>query len=322
MTSILQVYRALPIPGGDVFAVAEHPEHRDVLIGKDATGAPAVVVQHSTREDGVPVVLRNAMLIPCARVVITRGQATEEIDAAVYRCRAPSQVLREYFVVSVAGIVASALRAGTFDAATVLRQLAELFHRLALPATRSLQGFWGELFLISESTTPTSMLDAWHADSYEQFDFARGAERLEMKTCGSLPRTHHFSLGQIRPAGDVIVFVASLVCRRSTAGADVHALLDKVRQLAISPNQRAKVELLAADVLSDDSDVSDVRFDLQEARASLRFFCGADIASVPRDLPEGVSNVHFDALLSESAPLAAAPSGSWLLAAAWPAERR
>ena len=318
MTSVLQVYRALPIPVGDVFAVAEHPEHRDVLIGRDATGAPAVVVQHSTREDGVPVVLRNAMLIPRARVAITRGQITEEIDAAVYRCRAPSTVLREYFVVSVAGIVASALRAGTFDAATVLRQLAELFHRLSQPATRSLQGFWGELFLIAESTAPAAMLDAWHVDPYEQFDFARGAERLEMKTCSSLPRTHHFSLGQIRPAAGVAAFVASLVCRRSTAGVDVHALLDKVRLLAISPEHRAKVELLAADVISDDSDIGDVRFDPDEARGSLRFFRAADVPSVSRDLPEGVSNVHFDALLTETAALVGAPFDSWVLAAAWP----
>jgi hypothetical protein len=321
MTSVLDVYRALPTPFGDVFAVDEHPEHSDLMVAKDATGAPAIIVRNVVGDRLLPVVLRNAILLPHARVVIRRGESEVEVDAAVYRCRTSTPILRDYFVVAVAGIVAAALRAGSVDASGVLRQLAELFHRLELPSTRSLQGFWGELFLIAESTNPTLMLEAWHADPYERFDFAAGVERLDMKTCSAPPRRHRFNLSQLRPRGKVSPFIASVICVRSSAGTSVQELLEDVRDLAAPPQHRAKVELLVADVITEDANLHEMRFDREEARASLRFFRAQDIPSVDADIPEAVTNVHFDVFVADSMALAAAPEEEVLIRAAWPADQ-
>lgn len=319
MTSVLELYRSLPTPEGELFAVGTHPEHNDVFIGKDADGGPAVILKRAvTGGASLPVVLRNAILLPTARVSIRRGEVEEEIDAAVYRCRAVSTALREYFIVAVAGIVSALLLAGTFDAAAVLRLLAELFHQLEQPATRSLQGLWGELFVIIEGTSPTTLLDAWHTDPYEHFDFARGPERIEVKTCTSPLRQHHFNLTQLRPAAPTKSYIASLMCSRSAGGDNLYDLLDEVRLLATTPAQRVKLELLVASVIRDDMDITDIRYDREHARTSLRYFRAEDVPSVSRDLPNGVTNVHFDAVVPDALAIATPPTDTdALMAAAW-----
>ncbi len=47
----------------------------------------------------------------------------------------------------------------------------------------------------------------------------------------------------------------------------------------------------------------DLGFDAERARGSLRFYDGASIPSVPAPVPEGVSNVRFDADLEQVEPL-------------------
>ncbi len=323
MRSVLDAFRELPVPSEGLFSVESHPLHSEMLLGKDSAGAPAVIYSGKILHDGaIPVRLRNVLLLPRARIEVRRGDVTSVVEAAVYHCRAESLPLREYFIVAVASILSSQLRAGRFDAGGVLRQLAELFHHLEAPGRATVQGLWGELFVLCESSDPETMLEAWHGDPYEHFDFARGADRLEVKTCGSEDRQHHFSLAQARPATPIQAHIASLVCARSVGGVSIQELAEKLRGLAKNPIHALKLEMLLLEALGDALvDSSDMRFDLQRARASLRFFPAETIPSVSAELPPGVRNVHFEARLTEALalPLNGVPEQGSLLASAWPA---
>jgi hypothetical protein len=325
MRSALEIYRALPAGQGDAFAVEAHPLHQELLVAKDSSGAPAVICASTAPTTAaIPVRLRNVLLLPQAQVEVRRGDDHHLIEAAVYRCRAASTPLREYFIVSVASIVSSLLTAGQFDAGSVLQQLAELFHRLETPARSTVQGLWGELFIVAESTRPAILLDAWHSDPYEQFDFAQGSERLEVKTSASADRRHHFSLSQARPASSIRAVIASIICTRSTGGVSLEDLAQRVRGLAKNPLQAIKVEMLLAEAVGDALVESlDTRFDRELARASLRFYPTDRVPSVSADLPEGVSNVHFEVQLREVSAMSHSdmPNYGSLLEAAWPRER-
>jgi hypothetical protein len=322
MRSALEIYRALPVPHDDVFSVEAHPLHPELLVAKDSSGAPAVILASNVpTASAIPVRLRNVLLLPQARVEVRRGDDRRLIEAAVYHCRSASTPLREYFIVSVASILSSLLAAGQFEAGSVLQQLAELFHRLETPARSTVQGLWGELLLVAEGAQPGALLDAWHSDPFEQFDFAYGPERLEVKTCTSSARRHHFSLSQARPAAPIRAVIVSIICTRSTGGVSLEELARKVRGLAKNPLQAIKVEMLLAEAVGEALVESlDIRFDRELARSSLRFFPTDRIPSVSADLPESVSNVHFEAQLTEALALSHSeiPAHGSLLLAAWP----
>jgi hypothetical protein len=325
MKSALDIYRALPAGQGDAFSVESHPLHQELLLAKDSSGAPAVICASAVPTTAaIPVRLRNVLLLPQAEVEVRRGADHHLIRAAVYHCRAASTPLREYFIVAVVSIVSNLLAAGQFDAGSVLQQLAELFHRLETPARSTVQGLWGELFMMAESPQPAVLLDAWHTDPYEQFDFAQASERLEVKTSASADRRHHFSLPQARPASSIRAIIASTICTRSTGGVSLDDLAQRVRGLAKSPVQAIKVEMLLAEAVGDAlAESLETRFDRELARASLRFYPTERIPSVSADLPEGVSNVHFEVQLREVSALSPsdAPEYGSLLVAAWPRKR-
>lgn len=106
-------------------------------------------------------------------------------------------------------------------------------------------------------------------------------------------------------------------------GVNIQELVEMLRTLAKNPVHALKVEMLVAEALGEAlADSSDMRFDLQRARASLRFFAAETIPSVSADLPPGVCNVHFEARLTETLALplsGGAPAPGSLLAKAWPA---
>ena len=101
-------------------------------------------------------------------------------------------------------------------------------------------------------------------------------------------------------------------------------LAQRVRGLAKNPLQAIKVEMLLAEAVGDAlAESLDTRFDRELARSSLRFYPTDRVPSVSADLPEGVSNVHFEVQLREVSGLSHSdvPNYGSLLVAAWPRER-
>jgi hypothetical protein len=79
-----------------------------------------------------------------------------------------------------------------------LESLIELFRMLTIPPKESVQGLWGELYLMAQANDPVRLAGAWHARPEELFDFSEGAELLEVKSAAGYDREHHFSLDQLR----------------------------------------------------------------------------------------------------------------------------
>ena len=52
-----------------------------------------------------------------------------------------------------------------------LRDLVNLFRALNQPSGKSVQGLWGELFLIHASKDPIKTLKAWHSHPRDKYDF-------------------------------------------------------------------------------------------------------------------------------------------------------
>ena len=238
--------------------------------------------------------------------ISTAGGAEERGCFTVICCTDESHELQSYFL-RVAGALVATLGPNPLRLEIVhaLESMVELFRVISAPAKKSVQGLWGELFLISQGTRPAALASAWHDRPEERFDFHDGAEVLEVKSAAGYDRVHYFSLEQLRGPAYAMVVVASLFVVRVGAGLSLRELLDRLRlQLCEQPDLVLKVEAIVGSTLGVAlREALDESFDEEVAATSLAFYAADAIPSVPKPIPAEVTDVHFKADLTFLEPL-------------------
>lgn len=138
------------------------------------------------------------------------------------------------------------------------------------------------------------MIDAWHSESMEHFDFSRGSERLEVKSSSRRSREHVFGFEQVYPPSGASVLIASVHVEEQTNGRSLGDLWDRVVDAAPDAEARLKVERVCAEALGQDLGAGRAfSGDWNVAVESRAFY---DVAAIPRpsaDCPPGVSQLRF-----------------------------
>ena len=300
--------------------IAERPRHR---IAVDRHGLPALLIDVVDAEGtGPPLVLEHIRMqqgVDC-RVTEPDG-STESRRLTILRCTDNDPITREYFL-RVGGTVLEAIGAAPTSEAVnrTIERLIELFRALAAPPRKSVIGFWAELFVISRSRHPATLVRAWHQSPDERFDFGLGEDRLEVKAAIGRVRRHHFSLEQLLPIPGVNVLIASLLIERSAAGPSLHELVESIRShVAGDAAQILHVDTVVALTMGTAWRAAmDERFDANFAEAKLEYFRPNDIPQPPSPMPSEVTEVRFVSALTgcPSVPSDELRSGAGLFAAA------
>jgi len=302
----------VPIPGRDrptfsTLLLGEGP-HR---LGKDIHGAPALLVATDAAAGGVPpapIELEHVRVMYDVQCLLWHwSESFGEALFTLVQCLTSDRTLCGYFLSVIEGVVPLlGPRPSDQSVHEVVRSIAELFRALTLPAKKSVQGLWAELFMITESSDPCSTADAWHATPSDAYDFSAADQRIETKSSGNRERRHHFTLEQLHPPHNTQVLVASLFVERAGAGTSLKELLDRLRvQISREPELLLRIEQLVAVSLGISwQNALDQRFDIELARESLRFFDARRVPSVDPQLPKGVSDVRFVSDLKDTSQLA------------------
>jgi hypothetical protein len=172
----------------------------------------------------------------------------------------------------------------------------ELFKVIKESPRKSIQGLWGELFLIDQSNFPENLIAGWHNIPEEKFDFSLGKLRLEVKSSATETRMHHFSTGQLNPINDTEIIIASILVKVNVGGNSLIDLLTKINyKLNDFPKQKEKLHLIVYSTLGVDIDkVNQIKFDYELAKESLQFYKSVDIPKIENNnIPKEVSNVKF-----------------------------
>jgi hypothetical protein len=281
-------------------------------LAKDEGGCPCLLVATgpaAKTQTRVPLVLENLAVLFDLRCQVSSPSApTQSGTFTVLKCVAADLMVRAYFLTLLNGISTAIGRAGDrAKVATVIEDLVELFRSLGNTPKQEIQGLWGELLLIREANDSITLGSAWRCKSGDCYDFNKGDERIEVKTTSMRSRQHRFSLEQLCPPGGTRLVVASIIVQRSGAGLSVFDLLDAIRvKTAHQPQLHLRIIRQLHDTLGNTwQSAKDVRFDLEEAVESLRYFDGAQIPKIPLPLPDGISEVRFIADLKDVKPLSA-----------------
>jgi hypothetical protein len=279
-------------------------------LGKDARGAPALLVVAGGSPLGsrtAPVELENVRVmydLPC--LLWHSANEHEEARFSVVQCLSNDRILHAYFLSVIEGILPLLGSAPNgYTVHEMVDSLAELFRTLTLPPRGSVQGLWAELFMLTESSDPTHLCEAWHATPDDLFDFSASSQRIEVKSSGDRGRKHHFTSEQVHPPLGTRVLVASLFVERAGAGTSLAELIELLRtQVSKRPGLLMKIEQLVASSLGITwRNTLDQRFDRELAQDSLLFFDSQSIPAIGPEFPPGVSDVRFVSDLGTARPI-------------------
>ena len=267
-------------------------------------GLPAVLVGfdvESGAERPLSVSLENLRVGHNVLCSVRKAEGGIEVGRySIMECISDNSDIRNCFLRAIGGaLLGMQGRVRARDITELVHQLVVLLRLMKQPGQRRFRGLWGELFVILRGANSATMINAWHREGYERFDFSRGRERLEVKSSSNRLRNHFFGLEQVCPPSGVSVLVASVQVEEQTNGSTLGGLWDRVADAAPSGDARLKVERICVEALGEDLSTGRAfSADWNLAMDSISFYGVTDIPRPPCDCPAGVSDVRFRSDLS------------------------
>lgn len=294
--------------GGSVFSVVQLPSHDSYFIGKDTNGYACFLAETDssgpTNESPIRLETLDVQFDMQCRL-----RAPEADDRqgqfSVVRCLDSNHETIRYFLSVITSMIEFlGEHPSATDLAVAIHRLATIFQKLGRVPTRSVNGLFGELFLISRSARPARSVEAWRADDNARFDFSIGDARVDAKCTTRRSRSHNFSFDQCNPPPTVTAVVASMFVEQISSGLSLRELIS---QIEISLVPRTDLILKLNDVIATTLGTNlprslSVCFDTALTESSLAFYDLRDVPAIRGNLPAGVSDVHFQSDLSNVQP--------------------
>ena len=289
------------------FSVRSIPGYERHYVGRNSAGQPSLLLGSPPGAFQAPLrlALIEANFGNRHRIHPLNGEEREEL-LSVVTCTAHDAQAQAYFLHVCETILRIIGPTPSLHAiAQVVQRLVELFRRLSRPATRSLIGLLGELFVIAASRNVRACVAAWRSTTIDRFDFSTGNVRLDVKASSERLRAHHLSLEQCQPPAGTVGLLASLFVEGSGGGKSLRELLATIEAaLSGDGDLTFKVQQTVAETLGESLPAAmNARFDDVLALTSLCFYDLATVPAIRDGIPPDVSQVHFRSDLSRAAPL-------------------
>lgn len=220
---------------------------------------------------------------------------------AMVTCDPHSPELHELFIRCVGAAVESLpIHCGTKELETCVHTLLDLFRALSEPSTREVSGLWAELWVIAKSDNVAHVMEAWHKDTFERFDFSWESNCVEVKSTVRDIRIHEFALEQLSVPLDGQGYVVSMMLQPLTGGVGILELVGEIEaSLSSMPHLKNKLWAGVTKALGKDfSDKIDKNFDLSFAERNLVVYNMVDVPKVKRTDDTRISAVRFAVDLS------------------------
>lgn len=295
--------REVEVHGGRFVAerVISRPWIR-VAVGLDGIAVLLPAVPDAVRAPIEFAHLRVRFNVKCT---LETSKGLDDEILVIVQCLSTDIFIEKAFLQALSVVLPYGDKVSASELESSIRSLAELFQILQNPASGTVVGLWGELFVISEASNISLAIDAWHALPMERFDFGQDRLRVEVKTTLQSVRSHQFSLEQVRPAKNVEVIIASLLTASYVGGPSIAALLSRICA-SLDPARASRALKVAMQTLGRDWEVGKERaFDEQLARQTLNWYSGSAIPAVS-GVADSVSQVRFRSDLTGVKPLSVA----------------
>lgn len=294
-----KTFNAIPVPEHPSFRIAINAEAYPVLLLSVANGVKGNALKNFR--------LKYLQLEQNLECKITEVGKRSFQTFTVITFISADRNLQEYFLrISETLIKSLSNKPTQQQVVDSLNKFVEVFRSLADTPTNTVHGLWTELFLIENSSNPTTLLNYWHNLPEEKFDFNSGAEKIEVKSNSNFERIHTFSSEQLNPPAGTQVLVASIFIRQHSNGQNIQQLIESITDKIQNNNVLTeKLNNIVFRTLGNSLEQSiKIKFDRNIAKDSLCFYKQQDISKIEEvHIPEKISEVRYKSDLTDLIPV-------------------
>ena len=202
-----------------------------------------------------------------------KGNKTKK-KFSILKCTSKDEGLREIFLSSLSDIVKNIKEdISEKEIYEKTKSLIELYRKISQNRNNDLVGFWGELFVIYKLKSSDLLVEAWHPETTDTFDFFLKNQALEIKTTSSNDRKHQFSYEQLNTRNKKII-IASIMIRKSRAGKNLLNLKNLIIKKLKKKVNKEKVQKMYDTMtgLKSKKELEDISFNYEYSRDNLNFY--------------------------------------------------
>ncbi len=293
----------------DGFVIASLPLVKNHKIGVSAEELPMFFIKCDD-SDSVKTLDYNLEFISvqfnreCQ--LISGGKQSAKGFYTVISLKTDSIDLQEYFLDVVFLVVKNLPPNPTLRELKIeVEKLINLFSQFSKPPQKTVQGLWAELLVIEQAKNSDYLIQAWHSETTDKFDFNDGIDKIEVKSTSKSKRIHSFSIEQLNPNKNSNLIIASVFAVETGIGTSIYDLLNLIGNKIKDKNLFFRVNEIAVKTLGKDFEKAfEVNFDYQLAVDSLAFYESALIPKIDIfTIPNQLSNIRFDSDLTEIEPI-------------------
>lgn len=306
MNDIYQLYKELSLKEKlnlDTYLVEKIPNHNRHRLGVSETGLPLFFIQTElTNELTIDINLKliQVSYVKNCQLISTSGEKINGVYTIV-SLKSDSEDIIRYFITTMHYLIMQLGDKTSFSTIkSELANLINLFKSLSNPSKNTIQGLWTELLFISQSNNPEYLIQAWHLNKKDRFDFNDGQSKVEIKSTSRTERIHTFSLSQLTEIEQNDIYIGSTFTIETGSGKCANDLIELIKGRVANPESLLKVHNIVGETMGDKIErIYDVFFDYNLALNSILYFNTSDIPTIQSDqIPPEVSNVKFDCNLS------------------------
>lgn len=288
---------ALPVSDATNVVAIEGTCHK---LGKTAEGFPEFYISSDSKE-GHPRSTPLEYLDVCydSPCTICENGVTRQQSFCVLSLRRTGDSLQLYFITIVLRIIDNLPTVPTSrNLAVEFDSLISIFSPSHKYDENKVKGLWGELLVIEQSSMPEMLIEAWHRNPNDKFDFTHGKDKIEVKSTTDEERKHTFSIGQLNPSKNSNLVIASIIVRPSAlseTGLSIKNLFDKLQARICSTQTKLKLLKGIANIIGIESkSFFSLAFDYVTACDTLLYYEASTIPHIDStSVPAGVSEVSF-----------------------------
>lgn len=307
---LTNIFRELKLEGShsiNGFRVSGIPSLTNHKIGVTNNGMPIFFVRSSISSyvPNISLDMMSVQFCQLCKLIHDNGQSIES-TYTVIALKPTAEEMSDYFLEILHLVL---LKIGDTPSQKILideiEKVVELFRQLGQSSSKTVQGLWAELFMISKSKNPAYLINSWHITPTDTFDFNDGKNKIEVKSTSKTRRIHHFSLDQLLPNKESKLLICSLYTIPTGMGVNIFDIAKIIEERLTSIDDKLRLNAMLMRTLGDKyATAGEIYFDYQKAVDTMAFFTHSSIPSISAScVPSAVSHVRFDSDLSDLKPL-------------------
>lgn len=286
--------------GSNIFNSIRININSEHLIGIDNKGLVVVLI-NSIKPKGVGQNLTNIIIEHDINCTIKLDDKKLIKKFTLIKCLSNQESIKELFLMTLENIlqtIPNELSEKRIDELTV--KLIKLFEKLSNPKNIDLTGLWGELFIINFLRSTEILIQAWHSENDDLFDFFLNNIALEIKTTTKNDRKHTFKFEQLNSTNTNRIIIGSIMLKRSRIGVSLLDLKNKILKKINNLEFSQKIKEIYALTIANKSqkDLDNEKYDYQYAVDNISFYDSQNVPRIKETPMYGVKNIKFESDLN------------------------